>query len=149
MSVLVNLFSSLRKQGDHSHISVVAQIQALVIEWWQRLFQRAPSNQNVLVTLFRLNGRGRSFKAMPSFIRYSVAHCGVQGKVACSLSITWHYATVAPVTFSVLRRCCTCALSRFTAFGKCPVLRLLAQCTCHASDWFSVSVRVSLPSFTP
>lgn len=87
VSVLVNLFSSLRKQGDHSHSSVVAQIQALLIEWWQRLFQRAPSNQSMLVTLFRLNGRGRSFKAMPSFIRYSIAHCGAQGKFACSLTM--------------------------------------------------------------
>jgi len=88
VSVLVNLFSSLRKQGDHSHSSVVAQIQALLAQCWQCLFQQAPSNQNILVTLFRLNGRGRSFKAMPSFIRYSIAHCGLQGMFACSLSIT-------------------------------------------------------------
>ncbi|KAL0034091.1 hypothetical protein WJX79_008239 [Trebouxia sp. C0005] len=69
VGVLVNLFSSLRKQGDHCHSSVVAQIQALLAQCWQCLFQRAPSNQNMLVTMFRLNGRGRSFKAMPSFIR--------------------------------------------------------------------------------
>ncbi|DBA79405.1 TPA: hypothetical protein ACH3X2_000050 [Trebouxia sp. C0005] len=75
VGVLVNLFSSLRKQGDHCHSSVVAQIQALLAQCWQCLFQRAPSNQNMLVTMFRLNGRGRSFKAMPSFIRYSIAHC--------------------------------------------------------------------------
>jgi len=69
VSVLVNLFSSLRKQGDHSHSSVVAQIQALVIEWWQRLFQHAPSNLNVLGTFSRLNFRGRRFRALATSVR--------------------------------------------------------------------------------
>ena len=69
VSVLVNLFSSLRKQGDHSHSSVVAQIQALVSEWWQRLFQHAPSNLNVLGTFSRLNFRGRRFRALATSVR--------------------------------------------------------------------------------
>jgi len=67
--VLVNLFSSLRKQGDHSHSSVVAQIQALVIEWWQRLFEHAPSNLNILGTFARLNFRGRRFRALATSVR--------------------------------------------------------------------------------
>ena len=69
VSVLVNLFSRLRKQGDHSHSSVVAQVLALLNEWWQRMFERAPSSQSMLLTLFRINGRGRAFKSMPSFLR--------------------------------------------------------------------------------
>ncbi len=69
VSVLVNLFSRLRKQGDHSHNSVVAQIHALLTEWWQRLFHRAPSNQDMLATFFRLNGRGRTFRAVATSVR--------------------------------------------------------------------------------
>ncbi|DBA75406.1 TPA: hypothetical protein ACH3X1_010669 [Trebouxia sp. C0004] len=69
VSVLVNLFSSLRKQGDHSHSSVVAQIQALLVEWWQGLFEQAPSNLNILGTFFRLNGRGRRFRALATSVR--------------------------------------------------------------------------------
>ncbi len=91
VSVLVNLFSSLRKQGDHSHSSVVAQIQALLIEWWQRLFEQAPSNLNILGTFFRLNRRGRRFRALATSVRSAsdVLQCMPQsGVFACTLIMT-------------------------------------------------------------
>ena len=69
VSVLVNVFSTLRKEGDHSHSSVVAQIRAMLMEGWQRLFQQAPSNQNMLLTFVRLNGRGRRFRALATSVR--------------------------------------------------------------------------------
>ena len=69
VSVLVNLFSRLRRQGDYSHSGVLQRIQDLVAEWWQRVFQKAPSSRSMLLSLVKLNGRGRAFKAMPSFIR--------------------------------------------------------------------------------
>ena len=80
VSVLVDLFSTLRKQGDHSHSSVPAQIHALLTEWWQCLFHRAPSNQDMLATVFRLNGRGRTFRALATSVRFT-PHV-----LACSLS---------------------------------------------------------------
>ena len=75
VSVLVNLFSKIRQQGDHSHSSVVHQVRALLAEWWQQVFQRAPSNQNMLLTLFKISGRGKLFKSMPSFLRYGNMPC--------------------------------------------------------------------------
>lgn len=70
VSVLVNLFSRLRQQGDHARSSVVTQVHGLLLQWWQRMMYRAPSSQNMLLSLIKLNGRGSAFKAMPSFIRY-------------------------------------------------------------------------------
>lgn len=69
VSVLVSLFSRLRRQGDHSHSSILAQIHSLLLEGWQRLFRQAPSNQNMLLTLFRVIGRGRTFRALPTSVR--------------------------------------------------------------------------------
>ena len=69
VSVLINLFGRLRKQGDHSHSSVVAQIRVLMTDGWQRMFQQAPSNQNMLLTLVQLNNKRRSFKALATSVR--------------------------------------------------------------------------------
>ena len=126
VSVLVNLFSRLRKQGDHSHSSVVAQIRAMLMEGWQRLFQQAPSNQNMLLTFFRLNGRGRTFKAMPSFIRYTsipgckawvklygvTAHrtCRTDGKYGSAFAIRFRKCSEAHIHIC-MRICLACLLA--------------------------------------
>ena len=69
VGVLVDIFSRLRRQGDHSHSSLVTQVCGLLKEWWQRMFQNAPSSLNIMLLLIKLNGRGKAFEAMPSFIR--------------------------------------------------------------------------------
>ena len=69
VSVLVNLFSRLRRQGDHSHSSLLHCIWDLLTEWGQRILQQVPSSRSMLLSLIKLNGRGKAFKAMPSFIR--------------------------------------------------------------------------------
>ena len=69
VSVLVNLFSRLRKQGDHSHSSVVAQARDIWLEGWQRLIRHAPSNGHILLVLLKMIGRRRVFKALPTSVR--------------------------------------------------------------------------------
>lgn len=91
VGVLVNLFSSLRKQGDHSHSSIVAQIRALLFEWWQRLIEQAPSNLNILGTFSCLNSRGRRFRALATSVRLASddLQCIMQSDVlACTLIMT-------------------------------------------------------------
>lgn len=69
VGVLVDIFGRLRRQGDHSHSSLVTQVWGLLMEWWQCMFQSAPSSLSILLLIIKVNGRGKAFKAMPSFIR--------------------------------------------------------------------------------
>ena len=104
VSVLVNLFSRLRQQGDHSHSSVVTQVQGLLLEWWQRKIHHAPSSQNMLLSLIKLNGRGSAFKAMPSFIRYQSNRRLLVSLGACKLELgyvdAWRPGSRAPANLS-------------------------------------------------
>ena len=89
VSVLVQLFSTLRKKGDHAHSMVVAQIRTLLYEWWQCLFGRAPSNQKLLSTLFRLTGRRRTFHAIAS-IRWDCQRCMITSPAGMELQMGAH-----------------------------------------------------------
>lgn len=94
VSVLVDVFSKLREQGDKSQITAHDQIQAMVAEIWQQYSQKAPSNSEMLLTFFRLNKARKSLKQLPSFIRFAphthdhhlfVDMCRQQGKDAHTL----------------------------------------------------------------
>lgn len=73
VSVLVNLFSQLREQGDKSPVTVVSRVKAMLTARWQQYYQDAPSNTDMLLSLFRLNRKQKSLKNMPTFIRSASA----------------------------------------------------------------------------
>jgi len=58
-SVLVSLFSRLRRQGDRSSTTIYAQIRALFNEWLQSMRHHVLSNKGTLLILVRLIGGGR------------------------------------------------------------------------------------------
>ena len=70
-SVLVDLFSKLTEKGDetHSGIKLHHRLRALVTEQWQHCFRGAPSNSDMLLTLFRLGRKRGALKMLPTFIR--------------------------------------------------------------------------------
>ena len=136
VSVLVNLFSSLRKQGDHSHSSVVAHIQALFIEWWQRLIEQAPSNLTILGAFSRLNFRGRRFRALATSVRSASddLQCMLQSKVlACTLIMTQPCDIFSPMPLMLCEKiacisvCCGEHVGDL-ACGK-------SGSTCHSDDF--------------
>ena len=71
-SVLVDVFSKLTKQGDESHMKIHDRLQAMMTERWQQCFRGAPSNSDMLLTLFRLGKKRMGFKTLPTFIRLTI-----------------------------------------------------------------------------
>jgi hypothetical protein len=70
-SVLVSLFSRLRRQGDHSSTTIYAQIRALFDERLQCVRHHVSSNNRTLLILVRLIGRGRVSGRVSKATRYA------------------------------------------------------------------------------
>ncbi len=70
-SVLVTLFSRLRRQGDRSYSTLYAQIRTLFDEWLQYLHHYVSSNKQTHLILVHLIGRGRVSERVSKVTRYA------------------------------------------------------------------------------
>ena len=105
VSVLVNLFTRLRRQGDHTHSSVVAQIHSMLTKLWQCFFYQAPSDKCILDAFYQLTGKGRVFRAIPTSVRlvamlHSCGLCRLTGSVLACTGLL----QLADMTFVTKRR---------------------------------------------
>jgi len=88
-SVLVSLFSRLRRQGDRSSSSIYAQICALLPEWLQSMRHHVSSSKRTLLILVRLIGRGRVSGRVSKVTRYAETDYRVVEN-----DQFWHYSHV-------------------------------------------------------
>ena len=70
-SVLVSLFSRLRRQGDRSSSSIYAQVCALLHEWLQSVCHHILSSKQAHLILVHLIGRGRLSAGVSKVTRYA------------------------------------------------------------------------------
>ena len=99
-SVLVSLFSRLRRQGDHSSTTIYAQIRALFDEWLQCVRHHVSSNKRTLLILVRLIGRDRVSGRVSKAMRYA----GNDYRIVHNDQY-WHYSHMCLAFWASQRTC--------------------------------------------
>ena len=98
VSVLVDLFSKLNELGDKARVHIYQRIRIMTREAFQHYWNKAPSNADMLLLMFRLTRKRKSLKLLSSFIRHipafttqhSIARHSTTVSLQCfGLSISW------------------------------------------------------------
>ena len=104
-SVLVSLFSRLRRQGDRSSSSIYAQVCALLHEWLQSVCHHILSSKQAHLILVHLIGRGRLSAGVSKVTRYAGTDYRTVEKDQC-----WHNSHSHLAFWASLRECVTTVL---------------------------------------